>query len=330
MSNEVRTTRWVGGGRLQALVVVLVALGLPWVLAGKYHRHVLVLAGLFVLMALGFDLVLGYLGELSLGHAAFFGIGAYATALFTRHTGIPFPADLILACLCTGLFGFLIGYPSLRLKGPYFAIVTFGFAEIIRLGALNWTSVTRGPMGLPDIPRARLYLPPVLDFSFDSELRYYYLILVLVGVAILVTHRLLRSTVGHAFLAIRENEELAAAVGIPTFRFKLIAFCVGMMITGAAGSVYARYVHFVDPTALSFYYTVTVVSMVIVGGQGSLRGTVIGALAFTLLPEYLRVAEKVRLPVFGLLLVLAIVFMPEGINGLLNRVRPPRSGHAPA
>ena len=330
MSNEVRATDRVGARALLAFVVVLVALGLPWVLAGKYHRHVLVLAGIFILMALGFDLVLGYLGELSLGHAAFFGIGAYATALLTRHTGIPFPGDLILACLCTGLFGFLIGYPSLRLKGPYFAIVTFGFAEIIRLVALNWTSVTRGPMGLPDIPHARLHLPPLLDVSIHSELRYYYLVLFLVGAAIFVTHRLLTSTVGQAFLAIRENEELAAAAGIPTFRFKLVAFCTGMIFTGAAGSVYARYVHFVDPTALSFYYTVTVVSMVIVGGQGSLRGTVIGALAFTLLPEYLRVAEKIRLPVFGLLLVLAIVFMPEGINGLLNRVRPPRSGHAPA
>ncbi len=333
MSNEL--TRGDGKARagrpwLQPLVVALVALGLPWLLAGKYHRHVLVVAGLFVLMALGFDLVLGYLGELSLGHAAFFGIGAYATALLTRHTGIPFPGDLILACLFTGLFGFLIGYPSLRLKGPYFAIVTFGFAEIIRLVALNWMSVTRGPMGLPDIPHARLRWPPFFDVPIDNELRYYYLVLLLVGGAVFVTHRLLASTVGHAFLAIRENEELAAAVGIPTFQFKLIAFCIGMMFTGAAGSVYARYVHFVDPTALSFFYTVTVVSMVIVGGQGSLRGTIIGALAFGMLPEYLRVAEKVRLPVFGLLLVLAIVFMPEGINGLLDRVRVRRGAHAPA
>jgi branched-chain amino acid transport system permease protein len=306
-------------------VVVLVALGLPWALPGPYHRHVLVLAGLFILMALGFDLVLGYLGELSLGHAAFFGIGAYATALLTRNLGTPFPLDLLLAGLLTGVFGFLIGYPSLRLKGPYFAIVTFGFAEILRLIALNWTSVTRGPMGLPDIPHAHLG-----TFPINTELRYYYLILVLVGAAIFVTRRLLDSTVGHAFLAIRENEELAASVGIATFRHKLIAFCTGMIFTGAAGSIYARYVHFVDPTALSFYYTVTVVSMVIVGGQGSIRGTTIGALTFTLLPEYLRVAEKVRLPIFGALLVLAIVFMPEGINGLLDRMRERRGAHAPA
>ena len=300
--------------RTTVLAVAVAALVLPLVLRGAYHRHVLVLAGLFVLMALGFDLVLGYLGELSLGHAAFFGIGAYTTALLTRILDVPFPVDLLLAAVGTGLFGFLIGAPSLRLKGPYFAIVTFGFAEILRLIVLNWTSVTRGPMGLPDIPHAHLG-----PFVIATELGYYYVVLVLIGIAIVVTRRLLDSTVGHAFLAIRENDELAAAVGIATFRLKLIAFVIGTMITGAAGSVYARYVHFVDPTALSFYYTVTVVSMVIVGGQGSVAGTVLGALVFTLLPEYLRVAERARLVIFGAMLMLAIVFLPEGLRGLWRR-----------
>ena len=309
----------------RALAIAAAAVALPLLLPGAYHRHVLVLAGVFTLMALGFDLVLGYLGELSLGHAAFFGIGAYATALLTRDLGVPFPLDLLLAAFITGMFGLLIGAPSLRLKGPYFAIVTFGFAEILRLVALNWTSVTRGPMGLPDIPYARLG-----PLRIDGELGYYYLVLTLIGIAILVTRRLLASTVSHAFLAIRENEELASAAGIPTFRFKVLAFVVGMSFTGAAGSVYARYVHFVDPTALSFYYTVTVVSMVIVGGQGSVAGTVLGALLFTLLPEYLRVAERARLVIFGALLMAAIVFMPEGLRGLWRRTRPARGVRVPA
>jgi len=307
-------------GRIPGVGLAAAAVLLPLALPGAYHRHVLVLAGVFTLMALGFDLVLGYVGELSLGHAAFFGIGAYTTALLTRNTGVPFPLDLLLAALVTGAFGLLIGAPSLRLKGPYFAIVTFGFAEILRLVALNWTSVTRGPMGLPDIPHAQLG-----PLRIDTELDYYYLVLVLIAVAILVTRRLLGSTVGQAFVAIRENEELASAVGIPTFRFKVLAFVIGMMFTGAAGSVYARYVHFVDPTALSFYYTVTVVSMVIVGGQGSIAGTILGALLFTLLPEYLRVAERARLVIFGAFLMAAIVFMPEGLRGLWQRARPVRS-----
>jgi len=308
--------------RTTGLAVAAAALVLPLLLPGPYHRHVLVLAGLFTLMALGFDLVLGYLGELSLGHAAFFGIGAYTTALLTRNFGTPFPLDLLLAGLFTGIFGLLIGAPSLRLRGPYFAIVTFGFAEILHLVALNWTSLTRGPMGLPDIPHAQLG-----PFRITSELGYYYLVLALIGVAILVTRRLLESTVGHAFLAIRENEELASAAGIPTFRFKLLAFVIGMIFAGAAGSVYARYVHFVDPTALSFYYTVTVVSMVIVGGQGSIAGTTLGALVFTLVPEYLRVAERARLVIFGALLMLAIVFMPDGLRGIWRRARPHRRDH---
>ncbi len=305
--------------RTTGVVVAAAALALPLLLPGPYHRHVLVLAGLFTLMALGFDLVLGYLGELSLGHAAFFGIGAYTTALLTRNFGVPFPLDLLLAGLFTGIAGLLIGAPSLRLRGPYFAIVTFGFAEILHLVALNWTSLTRGPMGLPDIPHAQLG-----PFRITTELGYYYLVLALIGLAMLVTRRLLESTVGHAFLAIRENEELASAAGIPTFRFKLLAFVIGMIFAGAAGSVYARYVHFVDPTALSFYYTVTVVSMVIVGGQGSIAGTTLGALVFTLVPEYLRVAERARLVIFGALLMLAIIFMPDGLRGIWRRARPPR------
>ncbi len=296
--------------------MAVVAIALPLVLPGSYHRHVLVLAGIFVLMALGFDLVLGYLGELSLGHAAFFGVGAYTTALLTRSFAVPFPADLVLAGLLTGVFGFLIGGPSLRLKGPYFAIVTFGFAEILRLLALNWTSVTRGPMGLPDVPHAHLGPYPI-----NTELGYYYVVLALIGLAVLVTRRLLDSTVGHAFLAIRENEELASSAGIATFRLKVVGFVIGMVFTGMAGSVYARYVHFVDPTALSFYFTVTVVSMVILGGQGSIAGTILGALLLTLLPEYLRVAERARLVIFGAFLMLAIVFMPEGLRGLWQRFR---------
>ncbi len=313
-----RATGW-----LAALAALLV---LPAMFGTKYHVHLLVLAGIFVLMALGLDLVLGYLGELSLGHAAFFGIGAYTTALLTRTWDVPFPLDLVLAAAATGVFGVLIGYPSLRLTGPYFAIVTFGFAEILRLIALNWVSVTRGPMGLPDVPAPRL-----LGYVFRSELPYYYLVLGLVALAIVVTRRLLASSVGQAFLAVRENEELARAVGVDTFRYKIVAFAIGMTFTGAAGSVYARYVHFVDPTALSFLYTYTVVAMVIVGGQGSVSGTLIGALLFTLLPEYLRVAETYRFPVFGLLIILAVVFVPEGLHGLLARwTGPGRSRHAVA
>ncbi len=301
----------MSAARAASVGATVAALALPLLLRGPYHRHVLVLAGLFTLMALGFDLVLGYLGELSLGHAAFFGLGAYTTALLTRRFDVPFPLDLLAAGLFTGTVGVLIGAPSLRLKGPYFAIVTFGFAEILHLIALNWTSLTRGPMGLADIPHVRLG-----PLHITTELGYYYVILVLIGVAILVTRRLLDSTVGHAFLAIRENEELASATGIPTFQFKLLAFVIGMIFAGAAGCVYARYVHFVDPTALSFYYTVTVVSIVIVGGQGSIGGTILGALLFTFLPEYLRVAEGARLVIFGALLMVAIVFMPEGLRGL--------------
>lgn len=294
---------------------------LPFIVASSYNRHLLVMAGIFILLSLGLDLVVGYLGEISLGHAAFFGIGAYTSALLSIYYNTPFLLDFAAAIVVTGIFGFLIGYPSLKLKGPYFAIVTFGFGEIIHLIVLNWTGLARGPMGLPGIKHAEISLPGLFTITFNNEFRAYYLALAMVLIAAFVYQRVVNSRVGNAFLAVRENEELASSVGINTSKYKVIAFIIGMMFTGAGGSLYAHYITFVDPTLMSFYYSYTVIIMVIVGGQASIRGMVIGATLFTALPEYLRAAQTLRLPAFGVLLILAIIFMPEGINGFLNKFR---------
>lgn len=308
MKNYVKSTSF-------ALLLIL----LPFIVKTSYNRHLLVMSGIFILLALGLDLVIGYLGEISLGHSAFFGIGAYTSALLNIYYKVPFLLDLAAAILVTGIFGFLIGYPSLKLKGPYFAIVTFGFAEIIHLVSLNWVGLTRGPMGLPGVTHAKISLPGFFTINFNTELKAYYLVLAMVLIAAFVYQRIVNSRVGNAFLALRENEELAASVGVNAAKYKIIAFIIGMMISGAAGSFYVHYITFVDPTLLSFYYSYTVIIMVIVGGQASIRGMVIGATLFTALPEYLRAAQSLRLPVFGLLLILAIIFMPDGINGFLNK-----------
>ncbi|MBI2370175.1 MAG: branched-chain amino acid ABC transporter permease [Deltaproteobacteria bacterium] len=301
------------------LVVLAVAVVVPLVLTEPYHIGVLVLAGLFVLLALGFDMVVGYLGELSLGHAAFFGIGAYTSAILNLTFDTPFLVDFLAAVVLSAVAGLLIGYPCLKLKGPYFAIVTFGFAEILQLVALNWVELTRGPMGLPGVKRASLEVPGLFSFRFESELSNYYLVLAAALACIFVTTRIIGSRVGNAFLAIRENDDLAASVGVNTFHYKMLAFVIGMTYAGIAGSLYAHYVGYVSPELLSFFYSYTVIIMVVVGGQGSIRGTVVGALIFALLPEILRGTQMYRMSIFGLLLVLSVIFMPEGINGVLER-----------
>lgn len=295
-------------------VLLLIAIILPLVVTGVYQQNLFVFAGIFIILALGLDMVVGYVGELSLGHAAFFGIGTYVSALLSLHLQTPFLIDFIAAIVITGIFGFLIGYPSLRLTGPYFAIVTFGFGEILQLVALN-SEFTRGPMGLPGVPKASLF-----GVSFESEISNYYLVLAVLFICILVTKRLVASRTGMAFLAVRENEQLARSMGVHAFRYKLIAFTVGMMFAGAAGSLYVHYTNFTDPDHLGFFYTVMALTMVLVGGRGSIRGTVIGGLIFYLLPEYLRAAAAWRLTTFGLVIVLAVIFMPDGINGALNKL----------
>ncbi|MFQ5693701.1 MAG: branched-chain amino acid ABC transporter permease, partial [Nitrospinota bacterium] len=300
--------------RIVNLFWLAVALALPLFVQGVYQRNLFVFAGIFMILALGLDMVVGYVGELSLGHAGFFGIGTYASALMALQWQTPFLVDFIGAVIITGIFGFLIGYPSLRLTGPYFAIVTFGFAEILQLIALN-SDFTRGPMGLPGVSKAQIF-----GFTFQSEMANYYLVLGVVLICIFVTHRLIRSRTGMAIVAIRENEQLARSMGVNAFRFKMLAFVIGMMFAGAAGSLYVHYTNFTDPEHMGFFYTVTPLTMVLVGGRGSIRGTVIGAVLFYLLPEYLRAAAEWRLSAFGLLIVLAIIFMPEGIDGAIRRL----------
>jgi branched-chain amino acid transport system permease protein len=301
------------------VLLALILIFLPFLVVKQYNIHILVMSGIFILLALGLDFVIGLLGEISLGHAAFFGIGAYTSAILSTNYNTPFLLDMIAAILATGIFSFFIGYLSLKLKGPYFAIVTFGFAEIVHLVTLNWVDLTRGPMGLAGVTRPKIGVPGLFTLDFDTEIKCYYLVLVLILIACFVYHRIVNSRVGNAILAVRENDDLASSVGIDTARYKMIAFITGMAFAGAAGSFYAHYISFVDPTLLSFHYTSMPIIMVIVGGQASMRGIIIGGAILTVLPEYLRAAQSLRLPIFGLLLILCIIFMPDGINGFLNK-----------
>jgi branched-chain amino acid transport system permease protein len=300
-------------GRATPWVLVAVALALPVVISGSYPRHILVLCGIFAIMALSLNVILGYLGELSFGHAAFFGIGAYTSALLALRLDVPFWGGLAGAAIVSGLAGLAIGYLTLRIKGPQFAIVTLGFGAILHLIANHWIALTRGPMGLTKIPPPAVALPFIGRIELTTELPHYYLTLAVVGATVYVIHTLVESRTGRAFLAVRENDALAASIGVNVFGMKLLGFVVATMIAGVGGSLYAHYLRFIAPAVFDLYYVAAMVIMVIVGGKGTITGPIVGSLVFVGLLEFLRVAGTLRLVFFGALLTASIVFVPGGL-----------------
>jgi branched-chain amino acid transport system permease protein len=300
--------------RMAAYGILLLCLFLfPWVPIGAYQMHLLILAAIFSVMTLSLNLITGYVGELSLGHAAFFGIGAFTSALLSLRGNFSFWLSLPAAGIMAGLLGLGIGYVTLRLRGAYFVIVTLAFAEIIELVDINWVSLTNGPMGLTDIPLPQIFVPRLGLIIFSSKLHFFYLSLVFLILVIYACYRLVNSRIGRAWISIRENEPLAQSVGVSAFKYALLAFVIGSVFTGMAGSIYAHYMSFIGPEVFGFSLTIDMLIMLITGGTGTISGPVIGALIFTALPEYLRVAQLYRLSIFGIILILAVMFFPQGI-----------------
>ena len=293
-------------------------LTLPLWMANAYHLHVTIMAGIFTVLALSLNLLLGYTGQLSLGHAAFFGIGAYTSALLALKLGWSFWLGLPSAAALAGLAGWAIGRLALKVRGAYFVLVTISFAGVISLVSINWMELTNGPLGLPGVPA-----PELAGVSLRTKPAYYYLVLVAVASSYLLCHRLVHSRLGRAFLALRENEALAESVGVDPTRTLVLAAVVSAALAGVAGSLYAHYVRFVSPEVFLFSYTVTMVIMVVAGGKGTLAGPVVGALLFTALPEALReaMAWQWQMLAYGVLLVLLVFFLPRGIVPTLTAWR---------
>jgi len=303
---------------MKRAVRALLALSLvtvPLWIWNPYYIHILIMAGIFAILALSLNLLLGYTGQLSLGHAAFFGIGAYASALLTLKLEWPVWSGFLAAVLLAGIAGYGLGKVSLKLRGAYFVLVTISFAGVIYLVSVNWMELTNGPLGLPDVPPAELSIGGLGELSFRSKPAYYYLVLAVAAVAFFICHRLVNSRIGRAFVALRENEALAESVGINGTRYLVLAAVVSAAMAGAAGSLYAHYTRFVSPEVFLFTYTVTMVIMVVAGGKGTLAGPVLGALIFTALPEALRAVTswQWQMLLYGVLLVLTVFFLPKGM-----------------
>jgi branched-chain amino acid transport system permease protein len=292
------------------LVAAVIA---PFVAANEYFFHVLVLTCIFAIFALSYDLVIGGMGQISLGHQAFLGVGAYVSAILSSKLGIPVWLCLPAAVLAAGTVGLFIGYISLRIRGAYLAIVTLGFAMILWMVVMGWRSVTSGQMGIREIPPLAISLPFLPRIEFDSPEKFYYLALSFLLFTICFISRLMKSRLGLAITALRENEDRSAALGIGAFGHFISAFSISAALAGFSGFAYAHYIAFVDPKILSQYYMVIGLIMVIVGGTATIGGPVIGAFIFFFLPEWLRIAQEARLIVFGAVLLIFITLMPQGI-----------------
>lgn len=312
---------------------------LPVVMPDPYLLAVLTSAGIFIIGAISLNLLLGYTGQLSLGHAAFFGLGAYASALASLGFDIgvgfglrlrldpqPVYVGFLAAILVAGAFGWLLGRLAFRIRGAYFVIVTICFAQVLRMLALNWVELTQGPMALVGIPPFSVWLPGQGVVELTSKAQTYWLVLAVAVLAFLLVRQLVRSRIGRALVALRENETLARSVGIRATHYLVIATVLSAGIAGAAGSLFAHYVRIVDPDVFLFIYTVTMVIMVVTGGKGTLWGPVIGGLIFGLLPDMLRGSARPEAQwiAYGLAMILLVMFLPRGIVPALAAWFPAR------
>jgi branched-chain amino acid transport system permease protein len=291
----------------------LVAFGLG---ADDYFLDIGVLVGIYTILGLGLSIVIGQAGLLDLGYIAFYAIGAYWTALVGTHVGVNFWILLPTSAVLAALFGVVLGYPTLRLRGDYLAIVTLGFGEIIRITLNNWRGLTNGPMGIMNIPHPTITVPGVGTLAFGLNVRvYYFFALVLAVLTVFVVRRLVRSRVGLAWKAVREDELAAGAMGVDVRRAKLLAFAIGAAFAGLAGSFFAGRAGFVSPESFTFAESVLVVCIVVIGGAGSLAGVILGAVVFMALPELLREAARFRMLAFGLAMVTLALVRPQGLLG---------------
>jgi branched-chain amino acid transport system permease protein len=296
------------------LVAALAIAVTPLVFQDSYWRTNFIICALNVMLAIGLDFILGYAGQLNLGHSAFYGIGAYASTLLIMKLGMPFWAAFVLAMALAGVAGMALAIFAVRLRGHYLAIASLGFAVIVHQVLINWISLTQGPLGIYAIrPPPPITLPGLPVISFGNTANMFYLVAGFALLFYLLLQQLVRSPIGETLTAIREDEVSAASLGINCRSWKVFAFGVGSAIAGAAGAFYAAFVGTLVPDAFIITESFTILAMVIVGGMGTLIGPVLGAILLTLLPEMLRGFGDLRLVLYGLALTLVVLFMPGGI-----------------
>jgi len=297
-------------------VLAVIALIFPHFFS-TYQTNVMTTALMYVVLGLGLNIVVGLAGLLDLGFVAFYAVGAYTYALLNMHFGLGFWTVLPLGGLIAATFGILLGFPVLRLRGDYLAIVTLGFGEIIRLILENWGEFSQGPSGISNISRPGFF---GIEFGLEQSIVYtYYLMILLVIVTIFVVNRLQDSRIGRAWIALREDEIACQAMGIDKRKTKLVAFSLGAFWAGIVGVMFAAKTTFINPASFTFLESAIILSIVVLGGMGSIVGVVIGALILILMPEYLRALSEYRMLAFGGILVCMMIFRPQGLISNVRR-----------
>jgi branched-chain amino acid transport system permease protein len=310
------------------VLIILLMLGVPMVISNTpfaYFTRILGLVGLYMIVALGLNIVVGYLGLLDLGFMAFYAIGAYTMALLSG-LGWNFWGALLASAGISMVARALLGAPVLRLRGDYLAIVTLGFGEIIRIILNNWDSLTNGPKGISLFTNAQVKPISLFGMTISTNLDFYYLILFFVLLFIVVSHRMQYSRMGRAWEAIREDEVAARLSGVELTRMKMIGFITSAAFAGVAGGIFARWESFVTPESFTFWESVMLVTMVVIGGMGSIPGTLLGVALVIMVPELLRNVlgsgfVSWRYFIFGLALVIVAVYRPQGLLPSQRRTR---------
>ncbi|WP_426150369.1 high-affinity branched-chain amino acid ABC transporter permease LivM [Pseudomonas sp. DC3000-4b1] len=332
--------------RLRWIIPLLIVIALVFpVFANKYMLTVVILGLIYVLLGLGLNIVVGLAGLLDLGYVAFYAIGAYGLALGYQYLGLGFWSALPLAAIAAALAGCILGFPVLRMHGDYLAIVTLGFGEIIRLVLNNWLSFTGGPNGVP-VPSPTIFglefgrrakdggvpIHEYFGFAYNPDLKFLFIYAVLFIVVMLVLyikHRLTRMPIGRAWEALREDEIACRAMGLNHVLVKLSAFTLGASTAGLAGVFFASYQGFVNPTSFTFFESALILAIVVLGGMGSTVGVVIAAFVLTVTPELLRSFAEYRVLLFGILMVLMMIWRPRGLIRISRTGVAPRKGVAP-
>lgn len=304
--------------RVWMLLLLVVAFGYPF-FTGRYAQDVATNVLIYICLGLGLNVVVGLAGMLDLGYIAFYGVGAYTYALLNLHYGMSFWICLPCAAALAMIAGCLIGYPTLRMRGDYLAIVTLGFGEIVRILLNNWMSLTNGPNGILGVNPPSIFIPN-FENGFSLELLYlrklhylYYVALALAVVTIVSVRHLNYSRIGRAWESIREDETAAELMGVNTFKLKLLAYAMGALFAGMAGAFFCARMRFVSPESFTFLESAMVLSMVVLGGMGSIPGIMLGAAALIVLPEVFREFETYRMLVFGASMVVMMLFRPAGL-----------------
>lgn len=292
------------------LVFIVIATLIFFQIIDEYNAQILTLAGIYVIMSLSLNLITGFTGQLALGHAGFMAIGAYSAAISVVKFHLPLFLSIIIGGLVTAIFGIIIGFPTLRLRGDYLAITTLGFGEIVRVLMINLGDFTGGAAGLKGIPSfadtGNFILNAILNFTW---------VFAFVIITLAVISNLIRSSHGRAIISIREDEIASNSMGINVAYYKMVSFIISAFFAGIGGSLYAIYFGYLNPAMFGFLNSVNFVVIVVLGGLGSITGTVLAGVGFTYIQEWLRIFKDFRLVIFGLALILVMLFWQRGLMG---------------